>query len=77
VAEHSATFFSEGNLFCFIICVVAIWGCQSQEKQTSPLLLISFDGFKYDYFEKTDTPNFDEFISNDGNLNKVRHMLNY
>ena len=27
------------------------------------VLLISFDGFKWDYIDKTETPNFDEFIS--------------
>ena len=27
------------------------------------VLLISFDGFRYDYLEFTDTPNFDKFIS--------------
>ncbi len=45
----------------FFIC-----GC-SQKKVPSehpnPLLLISFDGFRYDYLSKTDTPNFDVFIA--------------
>jgi len=39
-------------------------GCKTEKKEPPSLLLISFDGFKHDYFEKTDTPNFDEFISN-------------
>lgn len=29
-----------------------------------PTILVSFDGMRYDYFEKTATPNFDKFIEN-------------
>ncbi|MGY8751612.1 MAG: alkaline phosphatase family protein [Fidelibacterota bacterium] len=29
----------------------------------NPLILISMDGFRWDYFDKTETPNFDELIS--------------
>ena len=32
-------------------------------KFENTVLLISFDGFKWDYIDKTETPNFDEFIS--------------
>jgi len=46
-----------------IILSVNFIGCDSREKRPVPLLLISFDGFKYDYFEKTETPNFDSFIA--------------
>ena len=27
-----------------------------------PIILISIDGFRWDYFEKTETPNFDKII---------------
>ena len=32
-------------------------------KFENTVLLISFDGFKWDYIDKAETPNFDEFIS--------------
>ena len=31
---------------------------------STPLILISIDGFRWDYFEKTDTPNLDRIINN-------------
>ena len=31
---------------------------------TNPLILISIDGFRWDYFDKVDTPNFDRLIAN-------------
>ncbi len=36
--------------------------CSNQKD--SPLILISFDGFRYDYLEKADTPNLDYLVSN-------------
>ncbi|MDR8392669.1 ectonucleotide pyrophosphatase/phosphodiesterase [Aliifodinibius sp. S!AR15-10] len=36
---------------------------KSSNNSTGKLLLISFDGFRYDYLSKTETPNFDRFIS--------------
>lgn len=33
------------------------------ERDRTPLLLISIDGFRPDYFDRTDTPNFDRVIS--------------
>ena len=32
------------------------------KEPTTPLILISMDGFRWDYFDKTDTPNFDILI---------------
>tara|TARA_Y100000746_G_scaffold227646_1_gene234571 strand:- start:1036 stop:2262 length:1227 start_codon:yes stop_codon:yes gene_type:complete len=31
---------------------------------TTPLILISVDGFRWDYFDKVETPNFDRIINN-------------
>ncbi len=44
---------------------VGLAGCRS-EQQSHPqkTLLISFDGFKYNYLEKVDTPNFDAIVAN-------------
>ena len=44
---------------------LAITACSHKEQATkvkAPLILISMDGFRWDYFDKTDTPNFDELI---------------
>jgi ectonucleotide pyrophosphatase/phosphodiesterase family member 5 len=47
-----------------ILTTLLLLGCKTEEKAPPSLLLISFDGFKHNYFEKTDTPHFDRFISN-------------
>ena len=47
-------------LIAFLSIIYA--GCNHRDKQPAPLLLISFDGFRYDYFDKTETPNFNNFI---------------
>ena len=44
---------------------LAITACSHKEQATkvkAPLILISMDGFRWDYFDKTDTPSFDELI---------------
>jgi predicted AlkP superfamily pyrophosphatase or phosphodiesterase len=50
----------------FFFCVsFFINTCSSDEQHINPktpLILISMDGFRWDYFEKTETPNFDEII---------------
>ena len=33
-------------------------------KPSTPLILISIDGFRWDYFDKVETPNFDRLIAN-------------
>jgi predicted AlkP superfamily pyrophosphatase or phosphodiesterase len=46
----------------------AISGCNNQPNQSEPdpnqLLLISFDGFRYDYPGKVETPHFDSLAAN-------------
>lgn len=55
------------NSTAILICLLCL-ACQSSKKQkkntTPPLLLISFDGFRYDYLSKANTPNFDSLIAN-------------
>ena len=34
------------------------------KKPTTPIILISMDGFRWDYFDKTETPSFDILINN-------------
>lgn len=51
-------------VYCLLLAVSFI-SCNQQEKELEKnfLLLISFDGFKYDYFERANTPNFDKLIA--------------
>ena len=35
-----------------------------QEKPTPYVIMVSFDGFRHDYVEKYDAPNFKSFIKN-------------
>lgn len=44
--------------------VLGLLACTSQEEETqrNKLLLISFDGFRHDYFDMAETPNFDRLI---------------
>jgi len=55
------------NLKSISLCLIlalTLFACNKEEEQEQNLLLlISFDGFKYDYFERTNTPNFDKFIA--------------
>ncbi len=39
-------------------------GCSAADSPSNKVLLISFDGFRYDYLDKTDTPNFDLLVDN-------------
>lgn len=46
--------------FLFFICI----SCTKENKslkKPNPLILISFDGFRHDYFSKIKTPHFDQF----------------
>ncbi len=51
-------------LCCVLLLIVS---CSNEEQHLNPktpLILISMDGFRWDYFDKTETPNFDEIIQN-------------
>lgn len=52
------------NFIAYILVAVTIIGCGSQNEVTPPqkVLLVSFDGFRYDYLSKTETPNFDQLV---------------
>jgi len=54
------------SLLLFVI-IIGIIGCSTKQNEPShrpnPVLLISFDGFRYDYFSKTATPNLDHFTA--------------
>lgn len=54
------------NLFLSLAIIITAIGCTAEKTYQQPkadkLLLISFDGFRYDYLSKTDTPNFDKLV---------------
>jgi predicted AlkP superfamily pyrophosphatase or phosphodiesterase len=54
------------SLLLFLVLVIAISSCDNARQQTHPnkILLISFDGFRYDYLNKVHTPNFDTLTTN-------------
>lgn len=58
--------FSFKNLFIALVIIFVSIGCsshQQEEKRPNPLLLVSFDGFRHDYFLRAQTPNFNSFIA--------------
>lgn len=44
------------------LIVLAILFAFCRSEPAGKLLIVSFDGFKSEFFERTDTPNFHEFI---------------
>ena len=53
-------------LFFFLSCDKSIKSENPNNyvEPTTPLILISVDGFRWDYFDKVETPNFDRIINN-------------
>jgi len=48
-----------------MVFLIGLSGCDAttqKEKPPNKLLLISFDGFRYDYLDKVETPKFDQFV---------------
>lgn len=50
--------------FYFALFFLVLIGCSSGERERNKVLLVSFDGFRYDYLTKTNTPNFDTLVKN-------------
>ncbi len=51
---------------CSLVLILLFFNActnESTAKEDQPLILISMDGFRWDYFDKTETPSFDELIS--------------
>lgn len=55
------------NLYLLVLGILffGIGGCSENSEQPNPqqTLLISFDGFRYDYLNKVDTPHFDSLAA--------------
>ncbi len=51
------------KLFVYLLfLIIGIGSIQAQQPNDQKVLLISFDGFRYDYLTKTNTPNFDSLV---------------
>ncbi len=53
--------------FLILIIIIALSGCDQKNENAndiSTLILISMDGFRWDYVDRTDTPHFDYLIEN-------------
>lgn len=54
------------NLTYILVVLFTVIGCSQNTSSDRPdgekVLLISFDGFRYDYLNKTETPNFDALV---------------
>lgn len=48
--------------FCFLALIPPGISCQGQSGGRSHVLLVSFDGFRSDYVDRFDLPNFERFI---------------
>ena len=48
--------------YCKILIIISLLFCSENEEQY--VILVSFDGFRYDYVERVDTPNFDYIEKN-------------
>ncbi|RUS81015.1 hypothetical protein EGW08_011220 [Elysia chlorotica] len=55
-SASSAILWFSTFIFCFLVV-----NCDAQSPDYK-LLIISFDGFRWNYLERADTPNFDKFI---------------
>ena len=42
---------------------------------STPLILISIDGFRWDYFDKVETPNFDRLIANGSKADGLKQVI--
>lgn len=50
------------TILLLIVCVGLV-GCSTEQQSQPKTLLVSFDGFKYNYLQKTDTPHFDSLAA--------------
>lgn len=53
------------NSLCKLLCLFLLWSIALQAQEKPYVLLISFDGFRADYLDWYDTPNFDR-LAEDG-----------
>ena len=61
------------KLHCFLFCIFSLFSSsyqisieRSQSDELPLLILISFDGFRWDYLENHTLPNFEEYFVRDG-----------
>src|ERR1044071_9076256 len=52
------------KLFLSLFAIAISFSLSAQQKKTPYVVLISFDGFRHDYVEKFNPPNFKAFVKN-------------
>ncbi|MEN1726943.1 MAG: ectonucleotide pyrophosphatase/phosphodiesterase [Pseudomonadota bacterium] len=57
------------------LTLAACFNPPSREAETTPLLLISIDGFRHDYFDLTDTPALDRLVSGGFKADSLHHVF--
>ncbi len=50
-------------ILCLILSIFVFSSCSGQDNERTPLILISIDGLKPSYFDKTDTPTLDSLAA--------------
>jgi predicted AlkP superfamily pyrophosphatase or phosphodiesterase len=55
--------FEMKRTFLFIVFLVACFRIQAQQESAPYVIMVSFDGFRYDYLKKINPPNFKAFIA--------------
>ena len=61
-----------------LMVLLLVTGCQGHRadgQRPTPLLLISIDGFRHDYFDLTDTPALDRLISGGLKADSLHHVF--
>jgi predicted AlkP superfamily pyrophosphatase or phosphodiesterase len=62
-------------LFGLAALVLACSGQPARDDQRYPLLLISIDGFRHDYFDLTDTPALDRLVAGGLKADSLHHVF--
>jgi len=66
-------------LASLVVLLLALsFGCSdrpSQNQETTPLLLISIDGFRHDYFDLADTPALDRLVAGGFKADSLHHVF--
>ncbi len=71
------------RLVCLLLVAIALGGCRSEPRSVEdaaaarpyPLLLISIDGFRHDYFDLADTPALDRLVAGGLKADSLHHAF--
>jgi predicted AlkP superfamily pyrophosphatase or phosphodiesterase len=55
---------TQASVLFLALTFLGITGCANQQQDPNKTILISFDGFRHDYFQRASTPHFDTLAAN-------------